>query len=159
MQISACTPSACAVRFAATRTLRPRHAPSATLLQARPPLHRARHRHGAGQVHAEGGNQLERVIKLGNSYAETASSLIPDSVPRPLAKAGVLGLTGVVSLWLLNKVVSTALTVAVLAGAVFLWYKVSSGGDSDEGGSSSNGAYDDSDDPLSSAKRIMDKYK
>ncbi len=53
----------------------------------------------------------------------------------------------------LAQIFSTFLFLGLLGGAAFLWVKLSSGSDGD-GGSGSDG-----DDPLSSARRIMDKYK
>ena len=53
------------------------------------------------------------------------------------------------------QIFSTFFFLAIIGGAAFLWVKLSSrGGDGGGSGGSSNG-----DDPLSNARRIMDKYK
>ena len=53
----------------------------------------------------------------------------------------------------LVQIFSTFLFLGLIGGAAFLWVKLSSGSDGG-GGSGSDG-----DDPLSNARRIMDKYK
>ena len=54
----------------------------------------------------------------------------------------------------LAQIFSTFFFLAIVGGAAFLWVKLSQGENDGGGSGSSNG-----DDPLSSARRIMDKYK
>jgi len=61
-------------------------------------------------------------------------------------------------------VVSTVFTVALLGAAVYLYFKSSggSGGAASSSAASSGGdskQFDDADDPLAEARKIMDKYK
>eukprot|EP00882_Tetradesmus_deserticola_P012208 GHRQ01012935.1.p1 GENE.GHRQ01012935.1~~GHRQ01012935.1.p1 ORF type:complete len:140 (+),score=37.88 GHRQ01012935.1:398-817(+) len=111
------------------------------------------------------GCSLVDVIGAGQGFVESAADLVPANVPRPLAKGGVAVATGLVAFWVLQKLVFTVLTIALLGGAAWFYFQYSggsgsSGGGSSGGGSSSRRADDgDFDDPLSEARRIMDKYK
>eukprot|EP00877_Chromochloris_zofingiensis_P002880 jgi/Chrzof1/12593/Cz07g00090.t1 len=110
-----------------------------------------------------GNDQLDGVIEMGKGLVESAADLVPQSVPRPVAKGGVALGGALVAFWILQKVVSTALTIALLGGAAWLYFKSSSASDSSSssrsGSSSGRGVNDDPSDPLSEARRIMDKYK
>ncbi|DBA71295.1 TPA: hypothetical protein ACH3X2_011110 [Trebouxia sp. C0005] len=109
----------------------------------------------AKQSQEDGGNsQLPAILKIANGLAGSAASLVPASVPRPVAKLGVVGISSLVALWLFGKLVSTVFTVAAVGGAVFLFLK-SRGAKSE----ASSDVADDAIDPVASARRIMDKYK
>jgi TATA-binding protein-associated factor len=73
----------------------------------------------------------------------------------------VVATGGLITFWLLNKVVSTVLTLGLLAGVLYVVYKAnsSSGSSSSSNSSSSDVRADGGDDPLAAARRIMDKYK
>lgn len=105
---------------------------------------------------SQGGNnfQIPAILKLANGATSSAANLVPASVPRPIAKAGVIGVTSLVALWIFGKVISTIFTVAAVGGAIFLLVK-------SQGSGSSKTNPDESDeiDPVASARRIMDKYK
>uniref|UniRef100_A0A383W2U3 Uncharacterized protein n=1 Tax=Tetradesmus obliquus TaxID=3088 RepID=A0A383W2U3_TETOB len=114
-----------------------------------------------------GNAALDTVISAGQGFVESASNMVPENVPRPVAKTGVAVATGLVAFWVLQKLVSTVLTIALLGGAAWFYFQYAGGsgdgGSSGSGGgasSSSKRAVDgDLDDPLSEARRIMDKYK
>ncbi|KAL0052265.1 hypothetical protein WJX82_010966 [Trebouxia sp. C0006] len=109
----------------------------------------------AKQSQEEGGNiQLPAILKIANGIAGSAASLVPASVPRPVAKLGVVGISSIIALWLFGKLVSTVFTVAAVGGAIFLFLK--SRGAKPE---ASSDVADDAIDPVASARRIMDKYK
>jgi hypothetical protein len=57
------------------------------------------------------------------------------------------------------QVVSTFITLALLGGAAYLYFRSSSSNDSSSSSGDSKGRGDDLDDPLADARRIMDKYK
>jgi hypothetical protein len=44
------------------------------------------------------------VISAGQGFVESASNLVPENVPRPVAKGGVAVATGLVAFWVLQKV-------------------------------------------------------
>lgn len=115
-----------------------------------------------------GNAALDSALATGKGLVESAASLVPESVPRPVAKGGVAVVGGLLAFTLLQKLVSTVLTVALLGGAAWWYFQSSSsgggGGSSGDAGSSSGGGGgrrdDDAlDDPLAEARRIMDKYK
>lgn len=97
---------------------------------------------------------MPAILKIANGVAGSAASLVPASVPRPIAKLGVVGITSLVALWLFGKLVSTVFTIAAVGGAIFLFVKAR--GSKPE---ASADVADDSIDPVASARRIMDKYK
>ncbi|KAL0028578.1 hypothetical protein WJX79_002902 [Trebouxia sp. C0005] len=69
----------------------------------------------AKQSQEDGGNiQLPAILKIANGLAGSAASLVPASVPRPVAKLGVVGISSLVALWLFGKLVSTVFTVAAV---------------------------------------------
>lgn len=126
-------------------------------------------RHSRRQVLANGkkttGNAtIDNALEVGGNLVESAASLVPDSVPRGVAKGGVAVAGVLVAFWVLQKLVSTVLTVALLGGAAWFYFQYggSSGSsdDSSKRSSGSSGSKDvDLNDPLAEARRIMDKYK
>ena len=44
------------------------------------------------------------VISAGQGFVESASNMVPENVPRPVAKTGVAVATGLVAFWVLQKV-------------------------------------------------------
>jgi len=107
-----------------------------------------------------GNEALDTAIDVGKGLVESAANLVPESVPRPMAKGGVALAGGIIAFWLLQKVLSTFITLALLGGAAYLYFRSSSSNDSSGGsGGGSKGRGDDLDDPLADARRIMDKYK
>ena len=97
---------------------------------------------------------------------DMAASLLPESLPRPLAKAlaAVLGLG--LAWWGLKSLLNTFASLLVLVGLVFAAIAISGGsasggrrdGEATRGGGG-DGAEGDDEDPLVRARRIMDKYK
>ncbi|BDA41475.1 hypothetical protein COCOBI_02-2560 [Coccomyxa sp. Obi] len=94
---------------------------------------------------------LDGALRNGNKLADTAADLLPASVPRGAAKVGVIGVGGLLTFWLLQKVLSTFLFLGLLGGAAFLWLKLSNKDGGGDGGGDG--------DALADAKRIMDKYR
>lgn len=143
------------------------------------------------------------VARASDKVADSVASFLPGSIPRGVAKGGILTVGALVVLSLLQKVrpdchacsgavqhgfhgkafvacqisscgsiyaciklpsheeygfvaqiFSTFLFLGVIGGAALLWSKLNSGKASSGGSGSSDG-----DDPLSNARRIMDKYK
>ncbi|KAK9845046.1 hypothetical protein WJX74_010015 [Apatococcus lobatus] len=107
--------------------------------------------------------QLTGLAKTGNKAVDSAASFLPATIPRPLGKAGIVGVVGLVGFWLLNKVISTVVTFALLGAAAVIAFRAAERNTSTDSGSgsssSSKGGSDDPNDPLAAARRIMDKYK
>ncbi|CAK0783824.1 hypothetical protein CVIRNUC_007024 [Coccomyxa viridis] len=97
---------------------------------------------------------VEGVARASNKIADSVASFLPGNIPRGAAKAGILTVGGLVAFSLLQKIFSTFLFLGVIGAAALLWTKLNSGQGSSGGSGSSDG-----DDPLSNARRIMDKYK
>eukprot|EP00879_Flechtneria_rotunda_P015376 GHRR01016075.1.p1 GENE.GHRR01016075.1~~GHRR01016075.1.p1 ORF type:complete len:163 (+),score=48.14 GHRR01016075.1:268-756(+) len=99
-------------------------------------------------------------IQTGKGFVESAANLVPESVPRPVAKGGVAVAGVILAFWVLQKLVSTVLTIALLGGAAWFYFQYGGGnGSAGAAGSSSKGSDASLDDPLAEARRIMDKYK
>jgi hypothetical protein len=63
------------------------------------------------------------VVRVGRGLVDSASELVPESVPRPVAKGGVALVGVMLAFWLLQKVVSTVLTFVLLGGAAYLYFR------------------------------------
>lgn len=121
-------------------------------------------RRAAVQVHAKekttGNAALDNALDVGKGLVDSAANLVPESVPRPVAKTGVAVVGGLIAFTILQKLISTVLTIALLGGAAWFYFQYSG---SDNGSSSKSSGKQDSDvdldDPLAEARRIMDKYK
>lgn len=96
---------------------------------------------------------VSTAVKAASSAADAAAGLVPEAVPRPVAKGGVVVVGGLVVASVAGKLVSTLLFWGAVLGGGWLLFKSSGSGG---GGGGSSGS---SDDPLAEARRIMDKYK
>ncbi|GMH39469.1 hypothetical protein BSKO_07367 [Bryopsis sp. KO-2023] len=107
------------------------------------------------QAKSKAEEALQDVLQKGNGVLDTVVDFVPDNVPRPTAKiiAGIVGLT--LTWWLIQKVLSTVVFFGVLGIAGFLFFQSQGGG----GKGSTPLPDDDVDDPMATAKNIMDKYK
>ena len=85
---------------------------------------------------------------------DTLSSVVPESVPRPVANAivGVVGFSFVALV--LKSILNTALTLLFVAGGAYLYLSRGDGGGGGGGGGGSGG-----NDALEDARKIMEKYK
>ncbi|KAI5071216.1 hypothetical protein GOP47_0013467 [Adiantum capillus-veneris] len=96
-------------------------------------------------------------VKTARDALDAGTKLVPESVPRPVAQAGVaiLGIVG--SLYLLQSLFSIALFILAIGGVgYYLFYSLNKDDDDRGGGNSSNGS--DPDLTLEEARRIMEKY-
>eukprot|EP00198_Chlamydomonas_reinhardtii_P002616 XP_001691952.1 SNF2 superfamily protein [Chlamydomonas reinhardtii] len=117
-------------------------------------------------------DMVSGVFKTASGLVDKAADLVPDSVPRSTAKAGVTVAGVMFTFWVLNKVISGVVTLAVLAGIGY-YFLTQQGKDDDDaidvtpkagggkagGGKAGGGKGSDLDDPLAEARKIMDKYK
>mmetsp|Transcript_17691 Transcript_17691/g.21212 ORF Transcript_17691/g.21212 Transcript_17691/m.21212 type:complete len:191 (+) Transcript_17691:164-736(+) len=104
------------------------------------------------------------VLSVGSQYLSTVASVIPESVPRPLAKviAGVVSL--VLVTWCLKAVFNVFFSLAALAAAAVVGWKVMNRGSTEDEEAAAKKDQDvqvddDDDVSLAEARRIMDKYK
>ena len=104
-------------------------------------------------------------LSAATAAVDTAASLIPDSVPRPLAKGGVAAVGAILLVSFVGKLISTVIFLALLAaGGYFLLQQQGGGGSGNgngkgkkKGGESGSGSAGS--DALAEARRIMEKYK
>ena len=109
------------------------------------------------------GALISTALSAATAAVDAAASLVPDSVPRPLAKGGIAAVGAVLLVSFVGKLISTVVFLGLLAaGGYFLLQQQGSGGGSGGkgkkkgGGGGGGGAGSDA---LAEARRIMDKYK
>lgn len=123
----------------------------------------ARWQHRNLRIVSEGANfdkVIGTVVRTGREGIVSATKLVPDSVPRPAATAGVVVAGFLVFSLILKALFNTFLTLVVVGGLGYgaFVYLTRSDDDSGKGGSGPSSSKP-SDDPLDEARRIMDKYK
>lgn len=102
---------------------------------------------------------IDGIVTAGTKLVENASQLVPSSIPRPVAKAGVAIAGGVFIFGLVQQVLSGFITLIVLGGLGYFFFTRSSSDTDDEDSNKGEGkGEDDLSDPLSEAQRIMKKY-
>ena len=106
---------------------------------------------------------MVQAIQTGKEAVDMGASLIPDKVPRPIAK-GIVAIVSTVTLFsLVKSVLSTFVTVTLVGVVGWLWVNNNSmGGESNTDSDVEKSGDDDpasEDDPLEEARRIMSKYK
>uniref|UniRef100_A0A0E0MLB0 Uncharacterized protein n=1 Tax=Oryza punctata TaxID=4537 RepID=A0A0E0MLB0_ORYPU len=98
---------------------------------------------------------VQTAWKVGRDAVDAGTTLVPGSVPRPVARIGVTFVALSVALFLLKSIVSTAFFVLAMMGLIYLAFLAMNpkeGSRVDEGTNSSE-------DPVEEARRIMEKYK
>mmetsp|Transcript_20029 Transcript_20029/g.47731 ORF Transcript_20029/g.47731 Transcript_20029/m.47731 type:complete len:176 (-) Transcript_20029:51-578(-) len=117
-------------------------------------------RSGRNLVLRATGNDFDKnkdgFVKTANSVVDTVVEFVPSSVPRPAAKAAVVVVGFLFAFSLLQKLLSTVITLGVLAAAGYFFYTSSGIGGSGSAGEDIDASEDES---LDEARRIMDKYK
>ncbi|KAI4326396.1 hypothetical protein MLD38_031717 [Melastoma candidum] len=100
---------------------------------------------------------IQTVWKVGRDGIEAGMDLVPDSVPRPVARIGVAVVALSLTLFVLKSFLSTALFVLATMGLIYFTYIAlnKDGGSSRKGG----GTAPKMDDPVDEARKIMEKYK
>eukprot|EP00240_Pyramimonas_obovata_P013513 CAMPEP_0118957408 /NCGR_PEP_ID=MMETSP1169-20130426/62090_1 /TAXON_ID=36882 /ORGANISM="Pyramimonas obovata, Strain CCMP722" /LENGTH=237 /DNA_ID=CAMNT_0006905489 /DNA_START=422 /DNA_END=1135 /DNA_ORIENTATION=+ len=158
----------------ATVSSRPRHVPSASVV----PSHKRAFQGGAGARQAilctrvcrrsrnkfqvtraqkeDGENVALSVVK---TAVNAAAGLVPDSVPRPVAKGGVVAVLAGTSFLALKAVLSTFISLLAIAALAVAALTVSKGSGGGGGSGDDNSGGEGGDDALEEARRIMDKYK
>lgn len=118
------------------------------------------------RVSAEGGN-VEKVLglalKTGKQGLDAGVKLVPESVPRPVAVAGISLVGFLVITTAIKTLFSTVFSLVVVAGlgyGAFIYFTRGGGGDDgDDSGPPKRSSSPSSSDPLEDARRIMEKYK
>ncbi|KAJ9176542.1 hypothetical protein P3X46_011845 [Hevea brasiliensis] len=98
---------------------------------------------------------IQTAWKVGKDGVEAGTNLVPDSVPRPIARISVTVVALAISLFMLKSFLSTAFFALATMGFVYFIFIALNKDKGPRGGGDS----DSSEDPLEEARRIMDKYK
>ncbi|XP_050206690.1 uncharacterized protein LOC126656218 [Mercurialis annua] len=98
--------------------------------------------------------------KVGKDGIDAGMNLVPNSVPRPIARLAVTVVALSVSLFVLKSVLSTAFFALATMGFVyFVFIALNKDQGPRGGGGGGGGSTNSSEDPLEEARRIMEKYK
>ncbi|XP_027351873.1 uncharacterized protein LOC113862835 [Abrus precatorius] len=100
---------------------------------------------------------LQNAWKAGRDGIEAGTNLVPNSVPRPIARISVTIVALSVTLFVLKAFLSTAFFILATIGLVYFAYLAfnKDQGPSGNGGTTSTPM----EDPVEEAKKIMEKYK
>ncbi|CAI9776632.1 unnamed protein product [Fraxinus pennsylvanica] len=99
---------------------------------------------------------IQTVWKVGKDGIEAGSSLVPDSIPRPIARISVTVIAGTLALFVLKSFLSTAFfALAVMGLSYFVFIALNKDEGPKGGGGEGTTSVEDS---LEEARRIMDKY-
>eukprot|EP00197_Chlamydomonas_leiostraca_P013786 CAMPEP_0202866150 /NCGR_PEP_ID=MMETSP1391-20130828/7229_1 /ASSEMBLY_ACC=CAM_ASM_000867 /TAXON_ID=1034604 /ORGANISM="Chlamydomonas leiostraca, Strain SAG 11-49" /LENGTH=161 /DNA_ID=CAMNT_0049546073 /DNA_START=150 /DNA_END=635 /DNA_ORIENTATION=- len=112
-----------------------------------------------GKKGEDGGSQIVDTVV---GVVDSVASLVPESVPRPVARGGVALAGTLLVFGLLKQVISGIVTLVVMGGVAYWWLTKDDKGDEstiDVKPSKPSGKKADLDDPLSQADEIMKKYK
>lgn len=99
---------------------------------------------------------LQTSWKVAKNGIEAGAGLVPDSVPRPIARIGVAGIAAVVALFLLKSFLSTLFFVVAMMGFIYFVYIAFN---AEEGPIVREKPLTDDETSLEEARRIMEKYK
>ncbi|CAJ1797792.1 unnamed protein product [Sphenostylis stenocarpa] len=101
---------------------------------------------------------LQNAWKVGRDGIEAGTNLVPNSVPRPIARISVTIVALSVTLFVLKAFLSTAFFILATIGLSYFAYLAfnKDQGPSGNGGTTSTTPMDD---PVEEAKKIMEKYK
>ncbi|KAI3760233.1 hypothetical protein L1987_50626 [Smallanthus sonchifolius] len=107
---------------------------------------------------------LQTIYKVGRDGIEAGTSLVPESVPRPIARISVAVVGATVALFLLKSFLSTAFFFLATMGLIysaFIALNKDEGPTGDRSSSSTTASTTASSDEetLEEARRIMEKYK
>ncbi|XP_038887965.1 uncharacterized protein LOC120077928 [Benincasa hispida] len=104
---------------------------------------------------------FQTVWKVGKDGIEAGTDLLPDSVPRPIARISVGMVALTIGLFLFKSILSTALFVLAMMGAIYFIFIAlnKDEGPRGDGGSSSSSSPTSTEETLEEARRIMEKYK
>ncbi|KAJ4778476.1 transmembrane protein [Rhynchospora pubera] len=101
---------------------------------------------------------VQTAYRIGKDVIETGTNLVPESVPRPVARIGVGFVAVSLTVFLLKSVLSTAFFVLAMMGVIYFSF-VALNSDEGSGGSGNKKMNMSDDDPVEEARRIMEKYK
>lgn len=105
---------------------------------------------------------IQTVWKIGKDGIEAGTNLVPESVPRPIARISVTVVTLAVALFVFKSFLSTAFFVLAMMGLIYFTFIALNKDDGPRGGGGGggvDGGTPSTEDSLEEARRIMEKYK
>ncbi|KAK4419465.1 hypothetical protein Salat_2359400 [Sesamum alatum] len=98
---------------------------------------------------------IQTVLKVGKDGIEAGTNLVPDAIPRPIARISVTIAAVMASLFLLKSFLSTAFFALAVMGLSYFTFIALNKDEGPKGGGGSTSV----EDSLEEARRIMEKYK
>ncbi|KAL3645071.1 hypothetical protein CASFOL_010251 [Castilleja foliolosa] len=114
--------------------------------------------HASPVVYAAQSNFLKVIQtawKVGKDGVEAGTNLVPDAVPRPIARISVTFVAVTLALFVLKSFLSTAFFALAVMGLSYFAFIALNKDDGPKGG----GKTTSTEDSLEEARKIMDKYK
>ncbi|KAI3749610.1 hypothetical protein L2E82_20224 [Cichorium intybus] len=102
---------------------------------------------------------LQTAYKVGKDGIEAGTSLVPDSIPRPIARISVGVIGAAVVLFLLKSFLSTAFFFLATMGLIYSVFIALNKDEGPRGGGGTSGTTTSTEESLEEARRIMEKYK
>uniref|UniRef100_A0A5B7C3I6 Transmembrane protein n=1 Tax=Davidia involucrata TaxID=16924 RepID=A0A5B7C3I6_DAVIN len=101
---------------------------------------------------------LQTAWKVGKDGIETGTNLVPDSVPRPVARISVTIVAVTLALFVFKSFLSTVFFVLAMMGVIYFTFIALNKDEGPRGGGPGGGTTS-TEDSLEEARRIMEKYK
>ncbi|KZV16917.1 hypothetical protein F511_36745 [Dorcoceras hygrometricum] len=98
---------------------------------------------------------IQTVLKVGKDGIEAGTDMVPESIPRPIARISVTVVMAAVTLFLLKSFLSTAFFVLAMMGLSYFIFIALNKDEGPKGGGGTTSV----DTSLEEARRIMEKYK
>ncbi|KAG0453144.1 hypothetical protein HPP92_025499 [Vanilla planifolia] len=106
---------------------------------------------------------IQTAWRVGRDSVEAGTNLVPDSIPRPIARISVSVAIIGLAFFLLNSFLSTAFFVLAVMGLVYFLFLAFNTDEGPRGGGGGGGGSEadplSEDESLEEARRIMEKYK
>nr|XP_043636682.1 uncharacterized protein LOC122607719 [Erigeron canadensis] len=103
---------------------------------------------------------LQTAYKVGKDGIEAGTTLVPESVPRPIARISVAVIGATIALFLLKSFLSTAFFVLATMGLIYSAFIALNKDEGPKGGGGTSSTTTSTDEEsLEEARRIMEKYK
>ncbi|KAL9431255.1 hypothetical protein AB3S75_026439 [Citrus x aurantiifolia] len=99
---------------------------------------------------------VQTVWKVAKDGIEVGTNMVPETVPRPVARISITVVALSVALYVLKSFLSTAFFVLATMGLAYFIYIALNKDDRPKGGADSTPTEED---PVEEARRIMEKYK
>ncbi|KAI3461025.1 hypothetical protein Pfo_017688 [Paulownia fortunei] len=98
---------------------------------------------------------IQTVWKVGKDGIEAGTSLVPDAIPRPIARIAVTVVAVTLALFVLKSFLSTVFVAVAVMGLSYFTFIALNKDEGPKGGGGTTSV----EDSLEEARRIMDKYK